>query len=74
MTYCDGIPILQFARENKDNPEMLSTMCKIGINSICKMIFEDNFLHGTIYVRVRDFKFDAVPSRVYTYYRRFASW
>jgi aarF domain-containing kinase len=49
MTYCDGIPILQFARENKDNPEMLSTMCKIGINSICKMIFEDNFLHGDLH-------------------------
>lgn len=48
MTYCDGIPILQFARENKENPKLLRDMCKIGISSVCKMIFEDNFLHGMI--------------------------
>lgn len=48
MTYCDGIPIFQFARENKDDPELLRKMCHIGISSICKMIFEDNFLHGTV--------------------------
>ena len=47
MTFCDGIPVLQFTRENKEHPELLRKMCHIGIRSICKMIFEDNFLHGT---------------------------
>lgn len=49
MSYCDGIPILQFARENRDDPELLRRMCELGISSICKMIFEDNFLHGDLH-------------------------
>jgi len=49
MSFCDGIPILQYARENQDDPERLRKMCHIGITSICKMIFEDNFLHGDLH-------------------------
>jgi aarF domain-containing kinase len=45
-TFCDGVPILQFARDNQDDPVLLQKICRIGIRAICKMIFEDNFLHG----------------------------
>lgn len=47
MTFCEGVPVLEFIRENQDDPDLLRKMCNIGIRSVCKMIFEDNFLHGT---------------------------
>jgi predicted unusual protein kinase regulating ubiquinone biosynthesis (AarF/ABC1/UbiB family) len=45
-SFCDGIPVLQFAREHQDQPEKLSQMCMTAIRAICQMIFLDNFMHG----------------------------
>jgi len=46
-TYCPGVPVLQFARENQHNPDLLATMCKTAVRAVCKMIFLDNYMHGT---------------------------
>jgi aarF domain-containing kinase len=45
-TFCDGIPVLEFARQHKEDREMLSSMCRTAILAVCKMIFLDNFMHG----------------------------
>jgi ABC1 atypical kinase-like domain len=45
-TFCDGIPVLEFARQHKEDQEMLSHMCRTAISAVCKMIFLDNFMHG----------------------------
>jgi aarF domain-containing kinase len=46
-TFCDGIPVLQFARQNAGNPELLHKLCLTAIQAVCKMIFLDNLMHGT---------------------------
>jgi hypothetical protein len=46
-SYCDGVPVLHFARQNRDNPELLRRLCLTAIRAVCKMIFLDNFMHGT---------------------------
>lgn len=46
-TFCEGVPVLQFCRDNKDNQPLLSNLCVHGIRAVCKMIFLDNFVHGT---------------------------
>jgi predicted unusual protein kinase regulating ubiquinone biosynthesis (AarF/ABC1/UbiB family) len=45
-SYLDGIPVLQFARQNQSNRSQLHDLCVKGIRGVCKMIFLDNFLHG----------------------------
>ena len=45
-TYCEGIPILQFAREHAHERETLKDMCFSAIRAVCQMIFLDNFMHG----------------------------
>lgn len=45
-SFCEGVPIMQFARENKENRKMLSDLCFHAIHAVCKMIFLDNFIHG----------------------------
>ena len=47
-SFCEGIPVMQFAREYRDNKELLSEMCFVAIDTVCKMIFLDNFMHGMI--------------------------
>lgn len=46
-SFCEGIPVIQFAREHQDKPEVLRKMCLNAIRTVCKMIFLDNFMHGT---------------------------
>ena len=46
-TFCEGVPVLQFARENREDGEKLYNMCVAAIKAVCKMIFLDNFMHGT---------------------------
>lgn len=47
-TFCDGIPILQYCRENHiSNRTQLTKLCYHGIRAVCQMIFLDNFVHGT---------------------------
>ncbi|CAB9514328.1 ABC1 family protein C21C3.03, mitochondrial [Seminavis robusta] len=48
-TFCEGIPVIQFAKENKDNQELLSEMCFAAIESVCNMIFLHNFMHGDLH-------------------------
>lgn len=45
-SFCEGTPVLQFAREHQDQPDLLKSMCFIAIRCVCKMIFLDNFMHG----------------------------
>ena len=45
-TFCEGIPVIKFAKLHKDNQELLSEMCHVAIETVCKMIFLDNFMHG----------------------------
>lgn len=45
-SFCDGVPVLQFARENAQNREMLHELCLTAIHAVCKMIFLDNLMHG----------------------------
>jgi hypothetical protein len=45
-TFCEGIPVAKWAKKNAGNQEKLSSMCKIGIRTVCKMIFDHNFIHG----------------------------
>jgi aarF domain-containing kinase len=46
-TYCDGIPILKYCRENHiSNAQQLTKLCYHGIRAVCQMIFLDNFVHG----------------------------
>jgi len=48
-SYVEGIPVLKFARENRDDRQMLSDMCFKAIRCVCKMIFLDNFIHGDLH-------------------------
>jgi predicted unusual protein kinase regulating ubiquinone biosynthesis (AarF/ABC1/UbiB family) len=45
-SFCDGVPVLQFAKDNAKNPELLHKLCLTAIHAVCKMIFLDNFMHG----------------------------
>lgn len=45
-TLLDGIPVMEYARQNRDDRSHLNTLCRKAIQSVCKMIFVDNFLHG----------------------------
>jgi len=48
-SYCDGVPVLQWAREHSEDKPRLQKMCKTAINAVCKMIFLDNFMHGDLH-------------------------
>jgi aarF domain-containing kinase len=45
-TFCEGVPVMEFARNNAADKKLLSRMCRGGIKAICQMIFLDNFVHG----------------------------
>ena len=47
-SFCEGIPILQFAKMHENDKTVLSKLCTLGIKTVCKMIFEDNFIHGKL--------------------------
>ena len=51
--FIEGVPILKFARENKENRKMLSDMCFKAVRCVCKMIFLDNFIHGKSWESIR---------------------
>lgn len=48
-TFCDGIPVIQFCRQNQEMRKMLTEMCREAIRAVCKMIFLDNFMHGDLH-------------------------
>jgi len=53
-TFCNGIPVLQWARENRDDRELLTNMCRKAIEVVCKQIFLDNFMHGTSVINLTE--------------------
>jgi len=48
-SFCEGVPVMQYVRENCDDRVSMTRMCSAGIAAVCKMIFVDNFLHGDIH-------------------------
>ena len=47
--FIDGDHLNEFLRKNGDNVELRKKLCDNGIRTICKMIFEHNFMHGDIH-------------------------
>lgn len=41
--------MITYANENKENETKLTKLCHIGIKTVCKMIFEDNFVHSDLH-------------------------
>ena len=69
-TFCDGIPILQYCRENhRSNATQLTKLCYHGIRAVCQMIFLDNFVHGTSTLRCEYMLFFnfSVYNKIYTH-------
>ena len=52
-TYHEGKPLLQFARENQQDRNLLSDLCFKAMECVCKMVFLDNFVHGTCTLETR---------------------
>jgi aarF domain-containing kinase len=38
-TFCEGVPIMDFVRENKADRSLLSKMCEGAVKAVCQMIF-----------------------------------
>lgn len=47
-TFCEGTPIMKFVAQHRDNMELRSRLCDLGIRTVCKMIFDHNFIHGKL--------------------------
>lgn len=45
-SFCDGTKLTEFVAENKENEDLLKSICDFGIRSMIKMIFEHNLIHG----------------------------
>jgi hypothetical protein len=43
-TYCEGVPVMDFIRNNRADKSLLSKMCESAIQAVCQMIFLDNFM------------------------------
>lgn len=60
-TYCDGVPLKEFVRNNRADQKLLTAMCKEAVRAICQMIFLDNFTHGDLHpgnvLVTKDYKF-----------------
>ncbi|KAG7339398.1 2-octaprenylphenol hydroxylase [Nitzschia inconspicua] len=60
-TFCEGVPIMDFIKNNKADRELLTKMCTGAIRAVCQMIFIDNFTHGDLHpgnvLVSKDFKF-----------------
>jgi len=48
-TFCEGVPIMEFVRNNKADQTLLTKMCIEAIKAVCQMIFLDNFTHGDMH-------------------------
>eukprot|EP00814_Leptocylindrus_danicus_P001258 CAMPEP_0116042344 /NCGR_PEP_ID=MMETSP0321-20121206/25625_1 /TAXON_ID=163516 /ORGANISM="Leptocylindrus danicus var. danicus, Strain B650" /LENGTH=533 /DNA_ID=CAMNT_0003522785 /DNA_START=203 /DNA_END=1802 /DNA_ORIENTATION=+ len=48
-SFCAGKPIAEFVEEHKHDEKMLKSMCDAGIKTMCKMIFDHNFIHGDLH-------------------------
>jgi aarF domain-containing kinase len=41
-SYCDGMPVVDYARSHSDERDKLHRLCLTAIKAVCKMIFLDN--------------------------------
>lgn len=48
-TFIEGLPILEFAKQNADDKKLLHQLCIYGISAVCKMIFLLNHCHGDLH-------------------------
>jgi aarF domain-containing kinase len=48
-TFIEGLPILEFAKQNADDKKLLHQLCVYGISAVCKMIFLQNHCHGDLH-------------------------
>eukprot|EP00535_Pseudo-nitzschia_heimii_P013652 CAMPEP_0197197278 /NCGR_PEP_ID=MMETSP1423-20130617/32787_1 /TAXON_ID=476441 /ORGANISM="Pseudo-nitzschia heimii, Strain UNC1101" /LENGTH=663 /DNA_ID=CAMNT_0042651097 /DNA_START=217 /DNA_END=2204 /DNA_ORIENTATION=- len=48
-TFCDGVPLKEFVKNNKADQTLLTNMCREAIRAVCQMIFLDNFTHGDLH-------------------------
>jgi aarF domain-containing kinase len=44
-----GKPVMQWAIDHKEEKSLREHVCNQGIRAVCKMIFQDNFLHGDLH-------------------------
>lgn len=48
-SFVDGIPVVEYCRQNRDDQAHLTQLCTVAIQCVCKMIFLDNFVHGDMH-------------------------
>jgi len=48
-TFCEGVPLIEFVKNNKADQKLLTKMCQEAIKAVCQMIFLDNFTHGDLH-------------------------
>jgi len=48
-TFEEGVSVQKFAKDHADDKELLRKMCRIGIETICRMIFNHNFIHSDLH-------------------------
>jgi len=46
--FIEGVPVMQWA-DTHDDQTLREQMSRRGIQAVCKMIFQDNFLHGDLH-------------------------
>lgn len=49
-SFCEGVPVRDFvAQRGNDDPSVCRRLSEVGVRGVCKMIFEDNFLHADLH-------------------------
>jgi len=48
-TFYEGLPLMEFVKNNKADQKLLTVMCKEAVKAVCQMIFLDNFTHGDLH-------------------------
>lgn len=47
--FIEGVPVMQWVHTHKEFAKERQQFSRRGIQSVCKMIFQDNFLHGDLH-------------------------
>jgi len=48
-SFCEGVPVIDFCRDNRHRQDLLTRMCNKAIQAVCQMIFLDNMVHGDLH-------------------------
>ena len=48
-SFCEGVPVMEWIKHHKKDPNLLSKMCVDAIKAVCQMVFLDNFTHGDLH-------------------------